>query len=230
MVDKKKLKVIREPRPDLEQDQFNHYMKVQAALLGYKIKYKRQEEYETFIRKDIKEVADTINRAYKKMEAFQPFKTNTQKQIDTFYRRWIVDGRKLLKDDITIRRSSLLTGLLDIQNLVMASGGSEQESIKNAREAAPGNMQSLNRVVSPEDFENLANTVPGFSKQISSSLIELYNLTCAAIAHFMPDYFKQKKKLTTEIKLRNTTIKEKHFKYYDPKLFKSFQPIFKNLP
>lgn len=183
------------PRIDLQQDQFRRYMKIQAALLGYYKKYERQKNDETFSRKDVKHIVAQINDDYKKMEGFQPFTVNTGKDVQSFYRRYLVEGRALLKNK-TIKGRSLLIEILDIQKDLLR----EQEK---------------------------------------KSLLKLYNLTCAAIEHFMPDFFQEKVKLITKIRLQHQhagnnpqydfTFSKAYFEYFNNNFFKSFQPVFKNL-
>ena len=57
-----------------------------------------------------------------------------------------------------------LDGLDKIQLLDVASGGSEPEDGENARQAAPGKIQSLDRLVSLADFESEALSIAGVVK------------------------------------------------------------------
>ena len=57
-----------------------------------------------------------------------------------------------------------LDGLDKVQLLDVASGGAEPEDGENAREAAPGKIQSLDRLVSLADFESEALAIAGVVK------------------------------------------------------------------
>ena len=70
----------------------------------------------------------------------------------------------LLKEETTVQSGGKLNKLAKIQLPGVVSGGSEPEAGDNAREAAPGKIQSLDRLVSLKDFETEALAVPGVSK------------------------------------------------------------------
>jgi hypothetical protein len=69
-----------------------------------------------------------------------------------------------LKEDTTVQAGSILDRLDEINLPGVASGGSEPESGENAREAAPGKIQSLDRLVSLKDFESETLAIAGVSK------------------------------------------------------------------
>jgi hypothetical protein len=69
-----------------------------------------------------------------------------------------------LKPDTTVQAGDRLDGLEAIQLPGIVSGGDEPESGENARKAAPGRIQSLDRLVSLEDFESEALAIAGVSK------------------------------------------------------------------
>jgi hypothetical protein len=69
-----------------------------------------------------------------------------------------------LKEETTVQAGDRLDRLDRIQLPGVASGGSEPESGENAREAAPGKIQSLDRLVSLKDFESETLAIAGVSK------------------------------------------------------------------
>ncbi|MEW6417500.1 MAG: hypothetical protein AB1480_05185 [Nitrospirota bacterium] len=69
-----------------------------------------------------------------------------------------------LKEGTTVQPGGKLDRLNKIQLPGVVSGGSEPEIGDNAREAAPGKVQSLDRLVSLKDFESEALAIPGVSK------------------------------------------------------------------
>jgi len=69
-----------------------------------------------------------------------------------------------LKEETTVQPGGKLNRLDKIQLPGVASGGSEPESGDNAREAAPGKIQSLDRLVSLKDFESEALAISGITK------------------------------------------------------------------
>ncbi len=69
-----------------------------------------------------------------------------------------------LKEETTVQAGGRLDRLDKINLPGVASGGSEPESSENAREAAPGKIQSLDRLVSLEDFESETLAIAGVSK------------------------------------------------------------------
>ena len=69
-----------------------------------------------------------------------------------------------LKEETTVQPGGKLNKLDKIQLPGVASGGSEPESGDNAREAAPGKVQSLDRLVSLKDFESETLAISGVSK------------------------------------------------------------------
>lgn len=69
-----------------------------------------------------------------------------------------------LKEGTTVQPGGKLDRLDKIQLPGVVSGGSEPESGDNAKEAAPGKIQSLGRLVSLKDFESEALAISGVSK------------------------------------------------------------------
>ncbi|MFQ5793429.1 MAG: hypothetical protein ACE5JP_00060 [Candidatus Bipolaricaulia bacterium] len=69
-----------------------------------------------------------------------------------------------LKEGTTVQPGDKLDRLDKIQLPGVVSGGSEPESGDNAREAAPGKIQSLDRLVSLKDFESETLAISGVSK------------------------------------------------------------------
>ncbi len=69
-----------------------------------------------------------------------------------------------LKEGTTVQPGGKLNRLDKIQLPDVASGGCEPETGDNAREAAPGKIQSLDRLVSLRDFETEALAIAGISK------------------------------------------------------------------
>jgi hypothetical protein len=69
-----------------------------------------------------------------------------------------------LKEGTTAQAGGKLDRLDKVQLPGVASGGSEPETGENAREAAPGRIQSLDRLVSLKDFESETLAIPGVSK------------------------------------------------------------------
>lgn len=73
-----------------------------------------------------------------------------------------------LKDDTSVQAQGKLDRLDKVQMIGISSGGSTPESGDNAREAAPGKIQSLDRLVSIRDFETEALSISGVSKVSAS--------------------------------------------------------------
>jgi hypothetical protein len=69
-----------------------------------------------------------------------------------------------LKDGTTVQPSGKSTNIDKVQLPGTISGGEEPESLDNARESAPGTVQSLNRLVSIKDFETEALGIAGVIK------------------------------------------------------------------
>jgi len=69
-----------------------------------------------------------------------------------------------LKEGTTVQAGGKLDRLDKIQLPGVVSGGSEPETGENAREAAPGKIQSLDRLVSLRDFESETLAISGVSK------------------------------------------------------------------
>lgn len=69
-----------------------------------------------------------------------------------------------LKADAKPKATGKLPELEDVFMPCQAVGGGETESKDNARQAAPGKMQSLNRLVGLADFESEALAIPGVIK------------------------------------------------------------------
>jgi predicted phage baseplate assembly protein len=66
-----------------------------------------------------------------------------------------------LKDDTKVQASAKLKNLAKIGMPSDATGGAPPEDGENARNAAPGKVQSLGRIVSLKDFEAEAAAIPG---------------------------------------------------------------------
>ena len=78
-----------------------------------------------------------------------------------------------LKEGTTARAGSKLKGIDKIHLPGTVAGGCEAESADNAREAAPGKIQSLGRLVSLRDFETEVLGIAGVSKaKVSWELID----------------------------------------------------------
>jgi hypothetical protein len=69
-----------------------------------------------------------------------------------------------LKEKAQVKASAKLDRLDKIQMPLAAEDGAQPEDGENAREAAPGKIQSLDRLVSLEDFESEALSLPGVTK------------------------------------------------------------------
>ncbi|UJS16690.1 MAG: hypothetical protein L3J17_12350 [Candidatus Jettenia sp.] len=69
-----------------------------------------------------------------------------------------------LKEETTVQAGDKLNRLDKIQLPGIVSGGSSPETGDNAREAAPGKVQSLGRLVSLRDFESETLAISGVSK------------------------------------------------------------------
>lgn len=73
-----------------------------------------------------------------------------------------------LKEETTVQPGGKLNRLNKIQLPGIVTGGSDPETGDNAREAAPGKIQSLGRIVSLKDFESEALAISGVSKVTAS--------------------------------------------------------------
>lgn len=69
-----------------------------------------------------------------------------------------------LKPETTVQAGSRLDHLDKVFLPGIATGGQAPESGENARQAAPGKVQSLDRLVSLQDFESEAQAIPGISR------------------------------------------------------------------
>ncbi len=69
-----------------------------------------------------------------------------------------------LNEETKAQPGAKLTNLIKIQMPGVASGGDQPESGENAKQAAPGKVQSLGRMVSLRDFECEALTISGVTK------------------------------------------------------------------
>ena len=69
-----------------------------------------------------------------------------------------------LKANTKVQAGARLDRLDKIQMPDVAAGGAQPEDAENAREAAPGKIQSLDRLVSLEDFESETLAIPGVTK------------------------------------------------------------------
>ena len=65
-----------------------------------------------------------------------------------------------LKADTKVQASAKIKNLDKIGMPMVVSGGSTPEDGENARNAAPGRVQSLGRIVSLKDFESEAAAIP----------------------------------------------------------------------
>ena len=73
-----------------------------------------------------------------------------------------------LKPDTKVQASDRLDKLDKIHLPGIVTGGAKPESGENAREAAPGKIQSLDRLVSLQDFESETLAIPGVSKALAA--------------------------------------------------------------
>ena len=73
-----------------------------------------------------------------------------------------------LKAETKVQASGRLDRLDKIYLPGIVTGGAEPESGENAREAAPGKIQSLDRLVSLQDFESETLAVPGVDKALAA--------------------------------------------------------------
>jgi predicted phage baseplate assembly protein len=73
-----------------------------------------------------------------------------------------------LKPDTKVQASGRLDKLDKIHLPGIVTGGAKPESGENAREAAPGKIQSLDRLVSLQDFESETLAIPGVSKALAA--------------------------------------------------------------
>ena len=73
-----------------------------------------------------------------------------------------------LKPETKVQASGRLDKLDKIHLPGIVTGGAEPESGDNAREAAPGKIQSLDRLVSLQDFETETLAIPGVSKALAA--------------------------------------------------------------
>ncbi|MBV9211244.1 MAG: baseplate J/gp47 family protein [Acidobacteria bacterium] len=69
-----------------------------------------------------------------------------------------------LQEDTKVQAGAKLTGLDKVQMPDVASGGGDAEAGDNARRAAPGKIQSLDRLVSLQDYETEASAIPGVAR------------------------------------------------------------------
>jgi predicted phage baseplate assembly protein len=77
-----------------------------------------------------------------------------------------------LKPDTKVQAGARLEKLVKVQMPGVAAGGSEPESGENARAAAPGKIQSLDRLVSLKDFESEVLAISGVSVATASWELE----------------------------------------------------------
>jgi hypothetical protein len=73
-----------------------------------------------------------------------------------------------LKPETKVQASGRLDKLDKIHLPGIVTGGEVPESGENAREAAPGKIQSLDRIVSLQDFESETLAIPGVSKALAT--------------------------------------------------------------
>jgi hypothetical protein len=69
-----------------------------------------------------------------------------------------------LQAETKVQAGARLTGLDKVQMPEVATGGAEPEDGDNARRAAPGKIQSLDRLVSLQDFESETSAIPGVAR------------------------------------------------------------------
>ena len=69
-----------------------------------------------------------------------------------------------LKEDTKVQALAQLKNLDKVQMPKVATGGAPPEDGENARNAAPGKVQSLGRIVSLKDFEAEAAAIPGVAR------------------------------------------------------------------
>ncbi|MEJ2552019.1 MAG: hypothetical protein P8Z34_15195 [Anaerolineales bacterium] len=74
----------------------------------------------------------------------------------------------VLKTDTTVQAGSKLDNLDKILLPGLVSGGDSAETGDNARAAAPGKVQSLDRLVSIKDYESVALAIAGVSKAMAA--------------------------------------------------------------
>lgn len=79
-----------------------------------------------------------------------------------------IGGYGALKSDTKVQASGRLDKLDKIYLPGIVTGGAKPESGENAREAAPGKIQSLDRLVSLQDFESETLAIPGVSKALAT--------------------------------------------------------------
>jgi hypothetical protein len=72
-----------------------------------------------------------------------------------------------LKKDTTVQAGGQLKRLDEVFMPTPSSGGDDPESSDNARQAAPGKVQSLDRLVSLQDFESEALAIAGVTKTLA---------------------------------------------------------------
>ncbi len=73
-----------------------------------------------------------------------------------------------LEPDTTVSAQGKLDNLDKVTMPDVASGGDEPETGQNAREAAPGKIQSLDRLVSLKDFETETLAIPGVTRAVAA--------------------------------------------------------------
>jgi hypothetical protein len=73
-----------------------------------------------------------------------------------------------LQEGATVQSGGKLSSLDKVQLPGVVSGGSRPETGDHAREAAPGKVQSLGRLVSLQDFESEALAIPGVARAIAA--------------------------------------------------------------
>ncbi|NRF71734.1 hypothetical protein HLB44_32575 [Aquincola sp. S2] len=77
-----------------------------------------------------------------------------------------------LKEDTKVQAVAKLKNFDQAQMLDVVTGGAPPESGDNAREAAPGKVQSLGRMVSLQDFEREAAAIPGVARASAAWQLE----------------------------------------------------------
>ena len=74
-----------------------------------------------------------------------------------------------LQAETKVQAGATLKRLDQIQMPGIATGGQEPEDAENARAAAPGKIQSLDRLVSLQDFESEAGAIAGMARARAAS-------------------------------------------------------------
>lgn len=90
-----------------------------------------------------------------------------------------------LKADTKVQAGAKLKNLDQIQMPLVASGGTERESGDNAKNSAPGKVQSLGRLVSLRDFESEASAIAGVAAVSAAWKIGKENIPAMVVTILM---------------------------------------------